>query len=168
MEQGQHDFQRATRAVAAASMGSMLVLTAFAAGGSHAAAPGALTSSPALATDAVPPTSVASEAVAALPVATSRATVARTCTNAYVVRPGDFWLRLAKEASVPVGALYALNGAGATTLLQPGQRVCLPDGAHVVVQLPVTAPLTTVAPKKVHTVATVPPVTAAKTTRTSH
>jgi len=159
-------------------MGSMLVISAFAAGVSnHAAASGVTpSSSPAAsAANTVPPTvGVASEAVAAQQSVVPTTHAAPVCTKAYLVQPGDFWLRLAKEASVPVSALYAANGATANTPLQAGQKICLPAGASVVVATtPVTVAPVTVAPittvkKVVKVVVTAPPVTAAKTTRSSH
>jgi LysM repeat protein len=175
VDQSQQEFQRATRIAAAASMGSMLVISAFAAGVSnHAAASGVTpSSSPAAsAANTVPPTvGVASEAVVAQQSVVPTTHAAPVCTKAYLVQPGDFWLRLAKEASVPVSALYAANGATANTPLQAGQKICLPAGASVVQAStpPATAaPVTTVKKQVVKVVVTAPPVTAAKTTRSSH
>jgi hypothetical protein len=184
MDRSQHEFQRATRITAAASMGSMLVISAFAAGISHAAASGVAPSSfPVASTGTEPPTVSIAKAVAKSAVSSSVAATAPTCANSYVVRPGDYWLRLANEAAVDVAALYRANGANPATTLRSGQKICLPDGAQVVVPAStVAAPVTTqkkvAAPQPVTTTVqkkvaapkpvTITRVTAAHTTRTSH
>ena len=81
--------------------------------------------------------------------------------SSYVVRPGDFWLRLAREASVDVAVLYRANGANSATPLRSGATICLPAGVHVT--LAATPKVTALA--KVTVLAK---VTAAHTTRTSH
>jgi LysM repeat protein len=176
VDQSQQEFQRATRIAAAASMGSMLLISAFAAGTSHAAANGATPSSlPVASTGTVSPTvSVASEAVVQR-VASSLPTAAPACANTYVVRPGDFWLRLAEEASVDVAVLYRANGANPATVLQSGQQICLPDGVQLVATAatPTThaaSPVTVAKKPTVKHVSSTPvtaPVTTAHTTRSS-
>jgi LysM repeat protein len=179
MDRSQQEFQRATRITAAASMGSLLVISAFAAGISHAAAPGATPSSPPVAsTGTEPPTVNVAKAVVQSTVSSSVTATAPTCANSYVVRPGDYWLRLAAEAAVDVTALYQANGASSSTPLRAGQHICLPAGAQVVVKatpVPTTVlPTSTVRPavKKPTTTTAKPvtttPVTAAHTTRASH
>jgi LysM repeat protein len=185
MDRSQQEFQRATRITAAASMGSMLVISAFAAGISHAAASGGTSSSfPVASTGAVSPTASVAKAVVQSRVSSSVAATAPTCANTYVVRPGDYWLRLANAATVDVAALYRANGATPATPLRSGQTICLPVGAHVVVPATtaaaVAAPVTAVAtpkpappkPAAKKVVAAKPvaatPVTAAHTTHSSH
>jgi LysM repeat protein len=176
MDRSQHEFQRATRITAAASMGSMLVISAFAAGISHAAASGVAPSSfPVASTGTESPTVSVAKAVAKSAVSSSVAATAPTCANSYVVRPGDYWLRLANEAAVDVAVLYRVNGANPATPLRSGQKICLPDGVQVVVPASTVAatvaapqPVTTTVKKKVAAPKPVTPVTAAHTTRTSH
>jgi LysM repeat protein len=184
MDRSQHEFQRATRITAAASMGSMLVISAFAAGISHAAASGGTSSSfPVASTGAVSPTASVAKAVVHSQASSSVAATAPPCANTYVVRPGDYWLRLANAATVDVAALYRANGANPATPLRSGQTICLPDGVQLVakVVVPVSTaataatvaapqPVTTTVKKKVAAPkpVAITPVTAAHTTRTSH
>jgi LysM repeat protein len=184
MDRSQHEFQRATRITAATSMGSMLVISALAAGISHAAASSAApTSFPVASTDTGSPTVSVAKAVAKSAVSSSVAATAPTCANSYVVRPGDYWLRLANEAAVDVAVLYRANGANPATPLRSGQTICLPDGVQLVakVVVPVSTaataatvaapqPVTTTVKKKVAAPkpVAITPVTAAHTTRTSH
>lgn len=84
------------------------------------ATPTTATSTPTTAT----PTTVASTAIAS---------TAAVCTNTYTIVAGDYWTLLADEASVSLDELYAVNDATSATALYPGQTICLPDGATVVV-----------------------------------
>lgn len=67
------------------------------------------------------------------------------CAKTYDVVAGDFWVKIAQKTGVSTAALYAANGASATTPLFPGNRLCLPEAA---------TPTTTLVP----TTSTVPPV----------
>ena len=87
------------------------------------------------------------------------------CPIEYEVVVGDFWIRIADGAGVPVSDLLELNGAGSGTPLHPGSSICLPAGASAppppsppVTAAPATSPATTAAPT------TVTPTTAAPTT----
>ena len=60
------------------------------------------------------------------------------CTDAvarYSVETGDSWFRIAQQVSVGIADLLDANGATASTTLQPGQRLCLPAGATVAVNV---------------------------------
>jgi len=48
---------------------------------------------------------------------------------AYTVAEGDAWFSVATAAGVTAGALLAANDADASTVLYPGDVLCLPDGA---------------------------------------
>ena len=101
----------------------------------------------------------------------------QNCAIDYDVVAGDFWLRLAEGAGVPLAELLEVNGATTDTPLYPGATICLPAGsstppppapsttdAPTTTQAPTTtaAPTTTVAPTT--TPATTPATTAAPTT----
>ena len=47
----------------------------------------------------------------------------------YTVAEGDAWFSVATAAGVTTGALLAANAADASTVLYPGDVLCLPDGA---------------------------------------
>jgi LysM repeat protein len=64
-----------------------------------------------------------------------------SCATSYTVVAGDSWTLIARKAGVKVSALYAANGASASTMLFAGGRVCLPSGA--VAPAPSTPPTTT-------------------------
>lgn len=83
--------------------------------------------------------------------------VERICAIDYEVVAGDFWIRLADGAGVPLAELLEANGASASTPLFPGQTICLPAGSSIPPP-PTTAPPTTVPPT------TTPPTTAPPTT----
>ncbi len=94
------------------------------------------------------------------------------CAIDYDVVEGDFWLRLADGAGVPIEELLEANAASPDTPLYPGTTICLPAGSSTpppptvpattappTTQAPTTtaAPTTTEAPAP----ATAPPTTAA-------
>ncbi len=62
-----------------------------------------------------------------------RRTCASTASSAvpatYTVAEGDAWFSIATAASVTTGALLAANDANASTVLHPGDVLCLPAGA---------------------------------------
>ncbi|MEM9748544.1 MAG: LysM peptidoglycan-binding domain-containing protein [Actinomycetota bacterium] len=55
---------------------------------------------------------------------------ARDCAIEYEVVAGDFWLRLAEEAGVPLADLLDANAATTSTPLFPGSTICLPAGSR--------------------------------------
>ena len=85
------------------------------------------------------------------------------CTNTYTVRGGDSWSLIAAESSVSTAALFSLNGASAATALYPGDSLCLPAGATVVVA---ATPAVTAQPAVTKTTSA-PVTTAAHTTKAS-
>jgi LysM repeat protein len=76
----------------------------------------------------------------------------RVCTTGYKVRPGDFWIRIARIHGITLKQLLQANNARATTPIYPGRIVCLPNGVQPVTAAPATtapaakAPATTKAP----------------------
>ncbi len=78
------------------------------------------------------------------------------CPIEYEVVVGDFWIRIADGAGVPVSELLALNGASSGTPLYPGSSICLPAGS--------STPPPPPAPEVTVPVATTPATTAAPTT----
>lgn len=65
------------------------------------------------------------------------------CARDYEVRVGDYWLRLADGAGVPLDEILEANGATTNTPLYPGVTICLPAGASTP---PPPPPPTTAAP----------------------
>ncbi len=133
----------------------------------QAAAPATTPASPATAptTDAAPTTvSQATTPVTTAPdeAATLRATAAPeaapACGAEYEIAAGDYWIRIADAADVPLADLLAVNGATVKTVLVPGRSICLPPGASTPAP-PATAAPTTAAPT------TAAPTTAAPTTQ---
>ncbi len=88
------------------------------------------------------------------------ASTAPVCAASYEVVDGDYWLRLADGAGVPLSDLLAANSASSDTALFPGSTICLPIGASMPPPppAPTTAAPTTAAPT------TAAPTTAAPTT----
>jgi LysM repeat protein len=80
------------------------------------------------------------------------------CPATYEAAEGDYWIRLADEAGVPMRDLLGVNAATTDTPLYPGTDVCLPPGAAMPSPPP---PPTTAAP----TTTAAPATTAAPTTR---
>jgi LysM repeat protein len=74
-------------------------------------------------------------------ITTNTAQKAAACTKHYVVRGGDSWSLIASEANMSLDALLTLNHAATSTALQPGQQLCIPASASVVVTT--AAPVTT-------------------------
>lgn len=169
MDDREYSPQRATRVAAAASMGTLLTLVGFFAGGGDASGAASAdtasrTSNLSLTTTTNPGTTSTSTSSTA---ATTTTTVA-PCTNTYTVQSGDYWLLLAQEADVALADLYSLNGAGPDTALFAGASICLPDGATVVTVAPATvAKQSTTLATNAAASAPAPVVTAAQTTRTS-
>ena len=76
------------------------------------------------------------------PTAEGAPTVA-VCTGAtYTVKSGDSWSRIASLHKVTLAALLAANNATASTVIHPGQVVCLPAGATTSTTTTVPAPPT--------------------------
>jgi murein DD-endopeptidase MepM/ murein hydrolase activator NlpD len=59
----------------------------------------------------------------------------------YAVASGDSWFVIARRASTTLGDLLDANGATARTVLQPGDRLCLPKGAVLAVNVNTVVPL---------------------------
>ena len=57
------------------------------------------------------------------------ATDSSPAPSTYTVAEGDAWFSVATAAGVTAGDLLAANDAGASTVLHPGDVLCLPDGA---------------------------------------
>ncbi len=53
----------------------------------------------------------------------------------YTVASGDSWYVIARRVSTTLGDLLGANGANARTVLQPGDRLCLPKGAVLAVDV---------------------------------
>lgn len=114
------------------------------------------------------PASTAAPATVAATPATESATPGRlestqvTCAKEYEVVAGDYWILIAKKASVTVEEVLAANKATVATAIFPGTTICLPANAST----PTTAPPTTAAPAPPTTAkpptATAPPPTTAK------
>jgi LysM repeat protein len=49
------------------------------------------------------------------------------CTNNYTVRRGDSWWSIAEAEGVTLKSILTLNRAKASTMIKPGQIVCLPS-----------------------------------------
>jgi LysM repeat protein len=56
-------------------------------------------------------------------------TAAPRCGQDFTVRPGDSWVGLARAAKVTLRQLLAVNGANSSTVIHPGDVICLPPGA---------------------------------------
>ena len=168
MDDREYSPQRATRVAAAASMGTLLTLVGFFAGGGDAS--GAASADTASTTSNLSLTTTTNPGTTSTSTSSTAATTTTVapCTNTYTVQSGDYWLLLAQEADVAVADLYSLNGAGPDTALFAGASICLPDGATVVTVAPATVAKqsTTLATNAAES-APAPVVTAAQTTRTS-
>ena len=88
---------------------------------------------------------------------TTSAPSPQTCGSTYDVRAGDSWLLIADRASIPAKTLLERNGATARDVLYPGDELCLPQGARVVIPATTVSPSSTLAPS----VAVAPTTTAA-------
>lgn len=86
------------------------------------------------------------------------------CAIDYTVVAGDFWLRLADAAGVPLAELLEANGATVDTPLYPGSEICLPAGATTPATPSATTPTTTTAPNTTTATTTTPTTTTAPTT----
>jgi LysM repeat protein len=84
----------------------------------------------------------------------------RGCGQDYTIVAGDSWYRIAAAADVSVDDVLAVNAADTSTVLLPGDEICLPQGAQTPAPPSTAAPATTAAP----TTSTVPTTTAAPAT----
>jgi len=84
---------------------------------------------------------------ATTPAPSSPAATTSRCGDAYTVRSGDAWSVIADRASVTTSALLAANGATSSTIIHPGEEICLPPGARITVPATTTPPPTTTVPK---------------------
>jgi len=96
------------------------------------ATPGTPTAAPdtAVPTTAAPTTAVPTTAAPAVASPSAPVVTAPACPQRFEVRPGDSWYGLAAASDVPVRDLFALNGAGPSTMLYPGRSICLPAQAR--------------------------------------
>ncbi|MDA2956806.1 MAG: C40 family peptidase [Ilumatobacteraceae bacterium] len=74
----------------------------------------------------LPGSTTASVAVSAPSSGSSTKVVA---AGTYVVKPGDFFARIASKTGVKVSDLLSVNGFSKTTVIHPGQTIKLPSGA---------------------------------------
>lgn len=106
-----------------------------------------------------PPASVAAAAQAAPQPA--------ACSATYTIVAGDTWSGIASRAKVSMNTLLAANGATINTVLLPGKKVCLPNGAQQPAPpttkpaATTTQPPATTQPKPATTTTTQPPATTA-------
>ena len=84
---------------------------------------------------------------ATTPAPSSPAVATPRCGDAYTVRSGDAWSLIADRASVTTSELLAANGANSSTLIHPGEEICLPPGARISVPATTTPPPTTTVAK---------------------
>jgi LysM repeat protein len=92
--------------------------------------------------------------------------IERTCAIDYEVVAGDFWIRLADAAEVPLAELLEANGASSVTPIYPGTSICLPAGATTPAPPTTTAPTST-APTTTAPATTTPAATPSGTTPSS-
>lgn len=93
--------------------------------------------------------------------------VERNCAIDYAVVTGDFWIRLADAAEVPLAELLEANGATSLTPIYPGTSICLPAGATTPAPPPTTAAPATTAPDTTTSATTAPATTTAPTATTT-
>ncbi|WP_395159236.1 LysM peptidoglycan-binding domain-containing protein [Ilumatobacter sp.] len=104
-------------------------------------------------------------ALGAATVAAPAERVERNCAIDYEVVAGDFWIRLASAADVPIAELLEANGATSLTPIYPGTSICLPAGAATPAPPTTTAPPVTTTPTMpATTTPTTPPATTPATT----
>lgn len=90
------------------------------------------------------------------------------CAVDYTAVAGDFWLRLADAAGVPLAELLEANGATTNTALYPGSTICLPAGSTTPAPPTATTPATTTpATTTPSTTTTSPPTTSTTTPPTT-
>lgn len=87
------------------------------------------TAAPAAKKSTPKPTTTPAPAATPAAAATQSATPA-TCNQTYTIVAGDTWSGIASRAKVSMNSLLAVNNATTSTLLLPGKKVCLPDGAQ--------------------------------------
>jgi LysM repeat protein len=106
---------------------------------------------------------------------TPPATTSPPCGDRYELAAGDYWIRIADAAGVPLAQLLDVNDATVDTVLVPGRSICLPVGASTPAPPapPTTTPratTTTTAPSRTPTTTspprtpTAPPTTSPATT----
>ena len=59
--------------------------------------------------------------------ATSAAATARSCVSERAVAAGESWYVISRSTGVPIDALVAANNASRSSLIYPGQSLCLPE-----------------------------------------
>ncbi len=62
-----------------------------------------------------------------LPAGATPTSTAESCTSGVTVAAGQSWHVISRTTGVPLPALYAANDATSSTVLQPGDRICLPE-----------------------------------------
>ena len=95
-----------------------------------AAEPTASAPAPVLLEAAPAPEPTASATRATAPTVTAAPTVTTPpCGASYELAAGDYWIRIADAADVPLAQLLAVNDSSVDTVLVPGRSICLPVGA---------------------------------------
>ena len=62
-----------------------------------------------------------------LPAGAAPRSTAESCKSEVTVAAGESWHRISRANGVPLPALYAANDATSSTVLQPGDQICLPE-----------------------------------------
>jgi murein DD-endopeptidase MepM/ murein hydrolase activator NlpD len=62
-----------------------------------------------------------------LPAGAAPENTAPSCSSTATVASGESWYVISRASGVPLRALYAANDATSSTVLSPGDRLCLPD-----------------------------------------
>jgi LysM repeat protein len=81
-------------------------------------------------TTPVAPTTTTITTITTITTTTTTTTTLPPCGQRFEVRRGDSWYGLAEAAGVAVRDLLAVNGARPTSVLLPGDSICLPRGAR--------------------------------------
>ncbi len=58
---------------------------------------------------------------------TAEAATARSCVSERAVAAGESWYVISRATGVPIDALVAANNASRSSLIYPGQKLCLPE-----------------------------------------
>lgn len=131
---------------------SPAVSAASASGPVATAAPDAApsTAAPDSAAPALLESAPVAESVADADTASAATTVTTpSCGASYELAAGDYWIRIADAADVPLAELLAVNDSSIDTVLVPGRSICLPVGASTPAPpTPVTTTPDTTAPAR--------------------